>query len=70
MEKAGGIRNGDPRGVALATDRLAVGASELRDLVVASWRVSATATVGWPVLKVEDVLAGKVDPYDSLYGKD
>lgn len=70
LEKAGGIRNGDPRGVALATDRLAVGASELRDLVVASWRVSATATVGWPILKVEDVLAGKIDPYDSLYGKD
>lgn len=69
LYKAGGIRSGDARGVAFATDRLAVGASELRDMVVSAWRASANATVGWPVLRVQDVLAGK-DPYDSLYGKD
>lgn len=70
LEKAGGLKDGDARGVAFATDQLAVGASELRDMIVSAWRASATTTVGWPVVKVEDVLSGKVDPYDSLYGKD
>ena len=69
LEKAGGLEAGDPRGVAFATERLAVGASELRDMIVSAWRGSATATVGWPVVRVQDILAGK-DPYDSLYGKD
>ena len=69
LEKAGGISPGDPRGVAFATERLAVGASELRDMIVSAWRASAGATVGWPVVRVQDILAGK-DPYDSLYGKD
>lgn len=70
LEKAGGIGAGDARGVEFATDRLAVGASELRDMIVSAWRASPRATVGWPALRVEDVLAGKVDPFDSLYGRD
>lgn len=70
LEKAGGLSDGDPRGIALATTRIAAGASELRDVIVLSWRASATASVGWPVVKVEEVLAGKVDPFDSLYGED
>lgn len=70
MEKAGGLRPGDPRGVAFASERLAAGASELRDMVVSAWKASARVTVGWPVMRVDDVLSGKVDPYDALYGKD
>lgn len=70
MEKAGGLKPADPRGVAFATERLAAGASELRDMTVSAWRASARVTVGWPVVRVDDVLAGKVDPYDALYGKD
>jgi len=70
IEKAGGLKPGDARGVKFATDRLAVGASELRDMIVSAWRGSTRVTVGWPVLRVDDVLAGKLDPYDSLYGKD
>lgn len=70
LEKAGALTPGDARGVKFATGRLAVGASELRDMIVSAWRGSANVTVGWPVLRVDDVLAGKVDPYDSLYGKD
>lgn len=70
LEKAGGLAPGDARGIAFATDRLAVGASELRDLISDAWDMSATTSVGWPVVKVADVLDGKVDPYDSLYGKD
>ena len=70
LEKAAGLKPGDRRGVEFATERLAVGASELRDMIVAAWRGSEGVTVGWPVVRVDDVLAGKVDPWDSLYGKD
>ena len=70
LEKAGGLKPGDPRGPAFATRRIAVGASELRDLVVEAWRASAETKVGWRSVAVQDVLAGKVDPYPSLYGID
>lgn len=70
LYKAGGFSGGDARGAAFATDRLAAGASELRDEIVLAWRASATATVGWPSAKVADVEAGRVDPYDSLVGLD
>jgi hypothetical protein len=70
MEKAGGMAPGDPRGVALAAQQIAVGASELRDLIADAWRVSATQTVGWKPVAVADVVAGRVDPYPALYGID
>jgi hypothetical protein len=70
MEKAGGLAPGDPRGTALATERIAVGASELRDLVVEAWRASANVKIGWRPVAVRDVLSGKTDPYPALYGVD
>jgi hypothetical protein len=70
MEKAGGLAPGDPRGTAFAVDRLAAGASELRDVVVEAWRASANRTVGWKPIAVQDVLAGRIDPYPALYGID
>jgi len=70
LEKAGGFKAGDPRGAAFAGKQLAVGASELRDMIVTAWRGSLNATVGWPIIRVDAVLAGKVDPYVPLYGKD
>lgn len=70
MEKAGGLAPGDPRGTALATERMAVGASELRDLIVEAWKASANAKIGWRPVAVQDVVAGKVDPYPALYGVD
>lgn len=70
MQKAGGLASGDPRGVAFAVARLAAGAAALRDLTAAAWRVSAAGHVGWPAVAVADVEAGKVDPFDSLYGAD
>lgn len=70
MEKAGGLRPGDPRGTAFATARIAAGASELRDIVVEAWRVSESREVGWKPVAVKDVLAGKVDPFPALYGID
>ena len=70
MEKAGGMAPGDPRGTAMAVARIAVGASELRDVIVEAWRASANSKVGWRPVAVQDVLAGKVDPYPALYGID
>ena len=70
MEKAGGFAPGDPRGPAFATQQIAVGASELRDLIADAWKISATQTVGYKPVSVADVVAGKVDPYQGLYGID
>lgn len=70
LEKAGGMKPGDSRGIDFATRRLGVGASELRDLIVEAWRASANAEVGWKPVKVSDVEAGRVDPYDALRGAD
>lgn len=70
MEKAGGLAQGDSRGTAFATTRMAAGASELRDVIVEAWRASLNSKVGWRPVAVADVLAGKVDPYPSLYGID
>ncbi|MGA0600303.1 S1/P1 Nuclease [Caulobacter sp. KR2-114] len=71
LQKAGGLSAGDPRGAAFATQRLAAGADELRDLIVMAWRASEQGEVGWkPAYKVSDIEAGKVDPYESMFGVD
>jgi hypothetical protein len=70
LYKEGAFVGDDARGRAFATARLADGASGLRDLTVDAWRASAAARVGWPEVSVADVEAGKIDPYDSLYGID
>jgi hypothetical protein len=72
LEKAGGLAPGDPRGPAFAAERIAVGASELRDLIADAWKISATQTLGYKpnAVAVADVIAGKIDPYAMLYGID
>jgi hypothetical protein len=70
LYKDGGFAKGDARGGAFAAARLAAGASELRDDIIDAWRASASGDVGWPAVKVADVAAGKLDPFDSLYGAD
>ena len=70
LEKAGRFQPRDPRGTAFAAERLADGASELRDLIVLAWRMSGSLKVGWKPISVADVEAGRVDPYNALYGVD
>ncbi len=70
LQKAGGFTDGDPRGRAFAAERLAAGASELRDMVVDAWRASAKLSVGYPPVLPADVEAGKVDPLGPLQGED
>ena len=65
----GGLKDGDPRGVAFITARLAEGAAELRDLVTDAWNASGKMVVGYPGVAAADVEAGKAgDAYDLLYG--
>lgn len=68
LEKAGGFKDADPRGEAFTAERLAAGASALRDFVVDAWNASAKATLGYPAVSVQDMVSGKVDPWDALYG--
>jgi hypothetical protein len=67
---AGGFTNGDARGRAFVARQLALGADGLRDLIVDAWRASASGRGGWPEISVADVEAGRIDPYDSLFGAD
>lgn len=59
MEKAGGFAKGTPDAIAFAASRLAAGATEMRDLSVLAWQDSIHATVGYPNVAVQDILAGK-----------
>jgi hypothetical protein len=70
LYKTVGFETGDPRWRVFAAARLAAGADALRDAVIDAWRESATGKAAWPAVSVADVEAGKVDPYDSLYGTD
>lgn len=68
--KAGAFQPGKKEGVDFAAERLAAGASEIRDLIVEAWRESATIKAGWRPVSVADVEAGKVDPYEAMRGVD
>lgn len=70
LEKAGGFGAGDRRGIDFATQRLAAGAGELRDLIVIAWRTSGQAEIGWPKVKVAEVEAGTADPWIAMVGQD
>jgi hypothetical protein len=71
LEKAGGMVATDPRAKALVDERLAAGATELRDMVIDAWKASANGKIGYrPETSVADVVSGKADPWFDLYGKD
>lgn len=73
LEKAGGFKDGDPRGKVFMTQQIAKGASDLRDVVLDAWRDSKTMGVGYPVdgTAYDDFVAGHVkDAYATLHGND
>ena len=55
-----------PEGKAFVTRQLALGAAELRDMIVDAWHESDKLAVGYPPVNVTDVEAGKADPYEAL----
>ena len=70
LEKAGAFRDAEPRAGTFVINRLAAGASELRDLFILAWRDSADDSIGWPAVKVAEVEAGTADPWLAMYGDD
>jgi hypothetical protein len=62
--------NTDPEAAKFATDLLARGAAEARDLMVLAWRESATAVVGWPGVNVADIESGKIVLTKTMYAND
>ena len=62
--------DGQADGAAFMARQMAVGASELRDLVASAYREAAGVRVGWPAVAVADVEAGTVDPWVSMIGSD
>lgn len=70
LEKSGALAAAAPEAHVFMLTRLAAGAAELRDLIAAAWAESATVRVGWPQIRVAEVEAGVVDPWDSLFGTD
>lgn len=48
LEKEGGLKRGDPRAIAFAQDRLAAGATALRNMIVDAWLDSAQTPIGLP----------------------
>lgn len=70
LEKGGGFKSGDQRGVAFATERLAVGAAAVRDMIVQAWEQSATTPVGYPMVSVRDIESGRVRVTRELFGAD
>ncbi|MDE2181893.1 MAG: S1/P1 Nuclease [Alphaproteobacteria bacterium] len=66
LEKAGAFAKATPEGKAFTAKRIAAGASELRDMIVAAWHASDAQSVGYPPIKVSDIEAGKADPLEEL----
>ncbi len=63
-------RTAVPAELALVTARLAAGASELRDEIAMAWRQSTEIGVGYPAVRVGDVLGGGVSVTPATFGAD
>ncbi|HEY2473902.1 MAG TPA: hypothetical protein VGI19_03785 [Candidatus Cybelea sp.] len=67
---SGGFRNASAPAIAFATQRVADGARELRDLILLAWENSRYASVGYPEIPVRSILDGSVVPGPSAFGGD
>lgn len=70
LEKEGGFKRGDQRGMMFATTRLAAGVEAVRDMIVMAWEESAKTPVGYPMVNVRDIEGGKVRATKELFGAD
>ena len=59
-----------PAEVAVVTRQLAAGVAELRDEIVDAWRQSEDVTVGFPLVTVKDIEAGRVAVTPDTFGSD
>lgn len=70
LEKRGEFKRGDGAGKAFVVARLAAGAAAIRDFVSAAFACSAETRVGFPPVSVQDIEAGRADPFQALHGAD
>lgn len=59
-----------PAEVAIVTQQLAAGVSELRDEIVDAWRQSTEITIGFPLVRVSDVEDGSQRVTPATFGAD
>jgi hypothetical protein len=70
LEKDGGFKPSDARGIAFMTDKLAQATSDLRDVITDAWVASESMTIGYPAQSLADLTAGRIeDPFRILYGE-
>jgi hypothetical protein len=70
LVSAGAFAEARAEGVDFATQRLAAGAAQTRDMIVEAWRASASASIGYPAISVSDVEAGRVVLTRLAFGGD
>jgi hypothetical protein len=70
LEQKGAFASRTDAGVAFATAHLAAGAAALRDMIVDAWRASAGMDVGYPMIVVRDIEAGKHILSRDDFGRD
>jgi hypothetical protein len=70
LEKQGAFKGDAKAGIAFTNARLASGASAVRDMVVDAWRASATTNVGYPMIRVDDIEAGRHILVRDDFGRD
>lgn len=68
--RSSGFTRPTPEAIAFATARVADGARELRDLIVLAWDDSVNQSVGYPQMRVNDILSGKIQPTPADFGRD
>ena len=65
-----GYRTNQPLERAIVVQQLAAGAAELRDQIVDAWNQSTNITVGFPLVRVDDAIAGRVRIAPQTFGAD
>jgi len=70
LEQRGAFVDGNADGIAFATGRLAQSAAAMRDMVVDAWRASPDMGVGYPMISVRDIEAGRHVLTRDDFGRD
>jgi len=70
LELKGAFADGDEAGIAFVNARLASSAAALRDMIVDAWHASADMGVGYPMISVRDIEAGRRILTRDDFGRD
>ena len=65
-----GYKTRQPLEYAIVSQQVAAGAAELRDQIVDAWNQSTNITVGFPLVRVDDAIAGRVKITPATFGAD